>query len=335
MSSAGRVSHARPRIMISRCLGLDSCRYNGGTVSFDFVERLEELADLLDVCPEVELGLGVPRDPLRLVRPRDAEGLSLMQSETGRDLTDPMLELARKAVERSDPLDGFLLKSRSPSCGIMKQVKVYPSLGRVGPQGTAAGLFGGTATDLRPEVPHITEGRFRNHRLREAFLTATWTRAAFREAAGRCRSRGSSGPLMEFHAGCKMLLMSRSREAQRRMGSMLGSRGGGPLQPLLRDYGDELSGALSRPPRRPAAVDVLLHAMGYFKRDLQSTEKAFFLDTVEEYRSGRVPLSACTSVVLSWAVRFGEEYLLRQRFFEPYPPRLRVLSDSGKGRDLD
>ena len=335
MTAPDRVSHARPRIMISRCLGLDSCRYNGGTVSFDFVGRLEEFVELLDVCPEVELGLGVPRDPLRLVKAKDAKGLSLMQSETGNDLTDDMLELARKAVERSDPLDGILLKSRSPSCGIMKQVKVYPSLGKVGPQGAAAGLFGGTLTDLRPEVPNITEGRFRNHRLRESFLTAAWTRAAFRRAAERCNSRGSSGPLMDFHAGCKMLLMSRSREAQRRMGSLLGSRGGGPLQPLLRDYGAELAGALSRPPRRPAAVDVLLHALGYFKKGLQSSEKAFFLDTVEEYRSGRVPLSACTSVVLSWAVRFGEDYLLRQRFFEPYPPGLRVLSDSGKGRDLD
>jgi uncharacterized protein YbgA (DUF1722 family)/uncharacterized protein YbbK (DUF523 family) len=321
--------------MVSRCLGLDSCRYNGGTISFDYMGRLGRHAELLDVCPEVELGLGVPREPLRLVRPADSEKTSLLQSGTGRDLTGEMLSLARRAVERSDPLDGFLLKSRSPSCGVMKQVKVYPSLGKVGPQGTERGLFGGTVTDMRPGAPHITEGRFRNHRLREAFLTAAWTMAAYREAAERCRSRGSSGPLMDFHAGCKMLLMARSREAQRRMGALLGSRGGGPLEPLLGDYRDELSSAVSSPPRRPAAVDVLLHALGYFKRELQASEKAFFLDTVEEYRSGRAPLSACTSVVLSWAVRFGEEYLLGQRFFEPYPPDLRVLSDSGKGRDLD
>jgi len=328
-------AHTEPRIMVSRCLGLDSCRYNGGTISFPFIQRLGEHAQLVDVCPEVELGLGIPREPLRLVRPRDSDVTLLMQSGTGKDLTAEMLSLAEAAVKRSEPLDGFLLKSRSPSCGVMKQVKVYPSMEKVGSQGTERGLFGGAVTDMRPNLPNITEGRFRNYRLREAFLTAVWTMAAFRDAAQRCGSRESSGPLMDFHAGCKMLLMTRSRQAQRRLGAMLGSRGGGPLEPLLRDYGRGLASALSRPPRRPAAVDVLLHALGYFKKGLKTTEKAFFLDAVEEYRSGRAPLSSCTSVVLSWAVRFEVDYLLGQRFFEPYPPALRVLSDSGRGRDLD
>ncbi len=335
MASGGTVTHARPRIMISRCLGLDSCRYNGGTISFPFVHRLEKQAELVDVCPEMELGLGVPRDPLRLVKPRGAERALLLQSGTERDLTEAMLQLAGKAVERSEPLDGFLLKSRSPSCGIMKQVKVYPSLGKVGSQGTAPGLFGGFVTEMRPDTPHITEGRFRNHRLRAAFLTAAWTLAGFREAAKHCLERGSSGHLMDFHAECKMLLMAHSRQAQRRMGAMLGSRGGGRLEPLLDDYRSMLGRALQAPPRRTAAVDVLLHSLGYFKKRLESREKAFFLDTVEEYRSGRAPLSACTSVVLSWAVRFGEGYILQQRFFDPYPSSLRELSDSGKGRDLD
>ena len=334
-SPAESVRHFTPRIMVSRCLGLDSCRFNGGTISFPFIEVLGRWAEILDICPEMELGLGVPREPLRLVREAGEEELRLMQNATELDLTEGMLRLAEESVERSMPLDGFLLKSRSPSCGVMKQVKVYPSLEKVGSQGKARGLFGGTVTGLMPNLPALTEGRFRNHRLRETFLTAAFTLAALRQAADLCRSRKSSGPLMEFHAGCKMLLMAHSREAQRRMGSLLGSRGGGPLDPLLSQYRHMLASALQNPPRRTAAVDVLLHALGHFKRKLSSQEKAFFLDTVEEYRSARVPLSACTAIILSWAVRFDESYLLRQRFFEPYPSALRVLSDSGKGRDLD
>jgi uncharacterized protein YbbK (DUF523 family) len=114
----------RPRVVVSSCLGLDACRFDGSSASSRFVELLQPHVDLVPVCPELSLGLGAPRPPVRLVQ---LDGQTrLVQPTTGRDLTDTMQDFARSFLESLPPVDGFLLKSRSPSCGLPRRPSVAP-----------------------------------------------------------------------------------------------------------------------------------------------------------------------------------------------------------------
>ncbi|MDD4858406.1 MAG: DUF523 domain-containing protein, partial [Candidatus Krumholzibacteria bacterium] len=115
-------SLARPTVVVSKCLGFAACRYNGLGISSDFVKALMPDVDFVPVCAEVEIGLGVPREPIRVAS--GPNGLRLLQPSTGLDVTERMVRFARTFLESLSAVDGFILKSRSPSCGV-RDVKVF------------------------------------------------------------------------------------------------------------------------------------------------------------------------------------------------------------------
>jgi uncharacterized protein YbgA (DUF1722 family)/uncharacterized protein YbbK (DUF523 family) len=318
----------RPRILASRCLGFDHCRWNGEVVDSPFLKKLAEWADYVTVCPEVAIGLGVPRDPIRLTGTTGAP--RLVQPSTGRDLTKAMEDFAGSFLDGLGDVDGAVLKFRSPSCGI-SDVKVHPSPGSPASIGKRAGLFGGAVLERLSGTPVIHEGRLLNMAMREHFFTAVFTLAKFRAAAQACTDTGRAGPLVDFHASAKLLLMGMNMQEERRLGRITAGAGT-RIADSLAEYGEGLGRALSRPARSGPVTNVLLHAMGYFKDLLGPAEKALFLDCLEGYRSGRLPLSSCQSVLRAWNARFGVEWLSRQIFFEPFPPALAALEDSGRGR---
>src|SRR5687768_3485517 len=123
---------ARPRLVVSRCLDLDACRYNAAVIHTPLVRRLEAVVDLVPVCPEVEVGLGVPRAPIRLVRRGGAT--ALLQPTTGRDLSLEMAAFAERFLAGLPEVEGFLLKARSPSCGV-HGVKVFSDAATEAPEG--------------------------------------------------------------------------------------------------------------------------------------------------------------------------------------------------------
>ena len=100
-------------------------------------------------------------------------------------------------------------------------------------------------------------------------------------------------------------------------------------------YGDELAVALARPPRIPAHVNVLMHALGHFSERLSRAEKAHFLDMLAAFRERRLPLQALTSLLRSWAARFEVAYLQGQSYLEPYPEALiQIERPRRRGRDV-
>lgn len=317
----------RPRVVVSRCLGFAPCRYNGQTIPDEFVARLERHVTFVPVCPEVEIGLGVPRDPVRVVlqggEPR------LLQTATGLDLTERMREFARTFLTGVGEVDAFLLKGRSPSCGI-QDVKVYPPGEKVAPIGKGVGFFGGAVKERFPGWPIEEEGRLKNFRLREHFLARMFTLARFREA----KAKGKMGELVRFHADHKLLLMAYHQERLRLMGRLVANPEGRPPSDVWEAYEVHLRAALANPPRPSSSVNVLLHALGHVRKGLSAQEKAYFLDALAQYREGRVPMSVPVGILGAWIVRFGEPYLARQHFFAPYPADLILITDSGKGRDL-
>ncbi|MGQ9586280.1 MAG: YbgA family protein [Anaerolineae bacterium] len=318
----------RPCVVVSKCLGFAACRYNGQTIPDAFVASLEPYVGFVLVCPEVEIGLGVPRDPVRVVLV-DGER-RLLQPATGLDVTEQMWAFAQAFLGSLEAVDGFILKGRSPSCGI-QEVKVYPPGEKVAAVGKAEGFFGGAVKERFPGWPIEEEGRLRNFRLREHFLTRLFTLARFRQA----RAAGHMQDLVRFHTEHKFLLMAYHQAQLRQLGRIVANQAGLAVSEAMVQYEGGLRIALANPPRPGAVVNVLLHALGHFRQRLSAHEKAYFLDALAQYRAQRVPMSVPVGILGAWIARWDEPYLASQRFLAPYPPALMTLADSGKGRDLD
>lgn len=319
----------RPRLLASRCLEFDRCRWNGAVVESRLVGLLAERADFVTVCPEVSLGLGVPRPPIRLAG-HDSASARLVQPSTGRDLTEEMRDFSRRFIAGLGPVDGAILKFRSPSCGI-SDVRVHSPDGSRGPVGRRPGLFGEAVLEAFEGVPVVHEGRLLNLALREHFLTGIFTLARFRAAREEALATRRAGPLVAFHSSAKLLLLAASQKEERRLGRIVAGSGS-RLEEALEEYGIGLGRALARPAGRGPVVNVLLHAMGYFKDRLEPAEKGVFLDCLEGFRAGRLPLSACQAVLRAWNARFPDEWLAGQLFFRSFPPDLSGMEDSGRGR---
>ncbi len=317
----------RPQVVVSKCLEFEACRWNGLKISSGVVKLLKPHVDFIPVCPEVEIGLGVPRPPIRLVAGDD--GPRLLQSDTGFDRTAKMLSFAEKFLSELGKVDGFILKERSPSCGT-KNVKLYPGPGKV--QATSsknAGFFGGAILERFPGVPVEDEGRLLNFTIREHFLTALFTLTRFR----RAKSAGRMAALVGFQERHKLILMAYDQEQMRRLGRLTANRDKRDCREVAEDYEDILRASLGRPPKSGPVINVLTHAFGYFKKELLPAEKEFFLDSLERYRANRIPLGVPVALIRSWIVRFEQPYLKDQFFFNPYPEDLIEVSDSGKGRE--
>ena len=255
-------------------------------------------------------------------------GLRLVQPATGMDHSERKVAFCAQYLDGVGDVDGFLLKSRSPSCGI-KDTKVYGEGGQIPISGKAAGFFGAAVLQRYGHLAVEDESRLTNDTLREHFLTRLYTWADWRAV----RAGGQMGALVAFQARNKLLLMAYNQTRMRALGRLVANRDNRPMEAVLADYGVELAAALAAPPRRGASINVLMHAFGCFD-DLSAAEKAYLLDTLQRYRQERVPLSVPLGIILAWVVRFGQAYLAQQTFFEAYPEDLITVLDSGKGRDL-
>lgn len=311
-------------MVVSECLEFAACRYNAQTIRAPFIRLLGEWADLRPVCPEVEVGLGVPRDPIRLVSRN--QRMHLIQPSSGRDLSEAMQRFAAAFLATQDDADGFILKSRSPSCGI-KDTKVYTGPEAEQPGGRSAGLFGAAVLERFPQAAIEDEGRLTNFRLRHHFLVKLFILARFRAL----RTAGDPRRLIQFQAQHKLQLMALNQEAMRALGRVAARAGTAASTFLFQDYEASLARALARPARPGSVINVLQHAFGYFSGQLGHSEKTHFLELLEQFRQRQVTLAAPLALLQSWTHRFGQAYLAGQTFLDPYPQALMDLHDTGKG----
>ncbi len=315
----------KPVVVISRCIEFDRCRYNGDRISDPFVRRLKDFVDFQPVCPEVAIGLGVPRPPVRMVI--DQGKKMLYQPSTGRDVTAEMEQFINEYLGSLGAVDGFILKFGSPSCGL-KNVKVYVGIEKVTRTVKDSGYFGGSVQERFPGLAIEDEGRLKNFTIREHFLTKIFTLARFRGL-----QQGTMQQLVDFHTKNKLLLMAYHQSRMRKLGSIVANHEKLDRETVFARYEEILREALERVPPFTANINVLLHAFGGFKDVLSKEEKKFFLDSIEEYRDERIPLSTLLYILKTWSLRFENSYLMEQHFMEPYPRELIDITDSGKGRD--
>lgn len=323
--SAAQNRFPKPRVFISRCIEFDACRWNGAMIGCDFVRALKPFIEPVTRCPEAEIGLGVPRNPVRIVRHQGR--LELYQIASGKFYTDSMLAYCSAQIPELGELDGAIFKEKSPSCG-EREVKIYTSADPLAAQnGKGRGFWADALISAYPDIPEENEGRLNNFTIREHFYTAIFTRSAFRET----KNLGTMKALVEFHSRNKLLFMAYNQAVMRDLGRLVANHEGRPIPDLFALYQSQLPRIFQKIPRRGSMVNVLLHAFGYFSDQLEGRERAHFLELMESYQSGRLPLSACQSILQSWIERFDQAYLRSQSFFQPYPPELIDITDSGKG----
>jgi uncharacterized protein YbgA (DUF1722 family)/uncharacterized protein YbbK (DUF523 family) len=308
-----------PRIVISKCIEFEDVRWDGGRIASAFVRQLTPYIDPILVCPEVEIGLGVPRDPVRLVS--SAGTMRLLQPRTEEDLTVKMTHFIQTFFDSLPAVDGFILKNRSPTSAI-RDAKIYLNTEKnASPLRRGPGIFGAAVLNTFPHLAIEDDGRLRNPRIKEHFLTKIYTLASFRAA----KTATASQALLKFHTENKLLLKAYSQKNLRNLGRLVATRDEQPDEAVVREYAAGLFAALRRPPRCGADVNVMMTAMGYFSQRLSSDEKKHFLALLEKYRNGTLPKSVVLGVLRSWILRFQSGYLGKQTYFEPYPEPLQDI----------
>ncbi|OJV63795.1 MAG: hypothetical protein BGO41_00380 [Clostridiales bacterium 38-18] len=317
----------RPNIVISKCIEHGHCRYDGSQINDSNVKQLMAFVNFIPLCPEMAIGLPSPRQSLRMVEKDQVE--KLVFSLSGEEVTHQMKAYALDQVQRINQMDvdGFLLKSKSPSCGI-KDVKVYQSHGKVPklPKKTK-GIFGSIILEQFESLAVEDEGRLLNYNIREQFYTRIFTHARYREVI----KENNHKSLVAFHSNHKYLLMAYNQNQLTIMGRIVANHEHLELKEVLVKYGEALDKALKTPVSSSRNINVILHIFGYFSKHLNTKEKAYFLDTLEHYRNKQLPLSSVMSILSSWVARFEMDYLENQVIFAPFPEALINVTDSGKG----
>ncbi|MBS7632655.1 DUF1722 domain-containing protein [Candidatus Bathyarchaeota archaeon] len=308
----------KPNVVISKCITFENVRWNAQIIASDFVEKLKPFVNFIPVYPEVQIGLSVPRDPLRIVLVNGVK--RLIQPATGLDFTEKTQNFAESFLSSLREVDGFILKSGSPSSGF-KNVKIYPNIGKSASIARGRGFFGGAVVEKFPNLAIEDEKRLLNLRIREHFLTKLYTHASFRMV----KKSSSIRELIRFHSENKLLLTAYNQKELRILGRVVANQEDASFNQLIELYQTHLFGAFERSPSIGANINVMMKAMGCFSKELSKEEKRFFLELLERYKATNVPLSACLSVLKAWVIRFEQEYLMQQTFFEPFPGELMKL----------
>jgi uncharacterized protein YbgA (DUF1722 family)/uncharacterized protein YbbK (DUF523 family) len=305
------------RIGISSCLLGEEVRWDGGHKRDRFLtDVLAPYVEWVPLCPEVEVGMGTPREPVRLVR--RGEEILMLGTKSGRDWTAPMRAWSEQRARQLSRLDlcGYVLKKDSPSCG-MERVKVRSEKGM--PKKEGQGFFAEALMRYQPVLPVEEEGRLHDAMLRENFVERIF---AYRRLRSFFEQRWSVGGLVAFHTAHKLQLLAHSPQAYRSLGRLVASAKGITRGDLQAEYQREFMGALSRRATRRRHVNVMQHCIGHFRKRLEDDARAELAGLIEDYRDELLPLVVPITMIGHYVRRLRVEYLAGQVYLEPHPKEL-------------
>jgi uncharacterized protein YbgA (DUF1722 family)/uncharacterized protein YbbK (DUF523 family) len=309
------------KLGISSCLLGEKVRFDGGHKWDRFItETLGKFMEFVPVCPEVECGLGIPREAMHLVS--SPGGPRLVTIRTQMDYTERLRAWALNRVvelERED-LCGFIFKSGSPSSG-MERVKIYYGKGE--PAKTGVGLFARAFMQHFPLLPVEDEGRLHDPALRENFLERLFTLKRWRETLALGAKRGL---LVDFHTRHKLLIMSHSPKHYGLLGKLVAQIKEIPLPEIYERYQTLLMEGLRLKSTIKKNANVLLHVMGYFKKNLSPAEKEELLEIVNNYRQGYIPLIVPVTLLNHYVRKYDQPYLKSQYYLDPHPLELKLCN---------
>lgn len=308
------------RIGISSCLLGKKVRYDGQH-KYDayIVETLGRFMDFVPVCPEVECGLTIPREAMRLTG--DSHNPRLVTIKTGIDYTEKMKEWG--SIKLNDlaghDLCGFIFKSKSPSSG-MERVKIYTSAGGT-PSKNGTGIFAGMFMERFPRIPVEEEGRLYNPAIRENFIERIFVYNRWLEML---KNSNSVNGLIQFHTRHKLILMAHSPVHYRAGGRITAAASMKNLKAAQDQYLENLMSGLKMAATVKKNFNVLQHILGYFKKKLLPREKSELLDIMENYKNSYIPLIVPVTLLNHYISRFEQQYLKEQYYLNPHPLELKL-----------
>lgn len=307
---------SRIRLGISSCLLGEKVRFDGNHKHDSFLTgTLGQFFEWVPVCPEVAIGLGVPRPPIRLVGSA-ASPRAVGVKDASIDVTDKLAAYGRRQAHALENLSGYIFKSKSPSCG-MERVRVYQAHGA--PAANGRGIYADAFLSAQPWLPAEEEGRLSNPRLRENFIERVFVYRRWQELA----TRGlSASRLVEFHTDHKLALMAHDVAAYQTLGRRVAQAGRRHLKEFGQEYIRRLMDALQRLATPARHANVMMHLMGYLKKQLDAEDKSELIEMIHAYRRGETPFAAPLTLLRHYFRRFPDPYILRQTYLHPDPREL-------------
>lgn len=309
----------KPKLIISKCLNSEKCRYDGQGYDDKVIALLKDYIDIETVCPEKGIGLSTPREPIRIEKHGDIN--KIVQLKSNMDYTAQMTEFAEEFLSGINDVDGFILKSRSPSCGI-KNVKIYPEGQKCCIAKNGSGLFAEKVKERCASIPLEDEGRLKNYEIRDEFLTKIFT----------INDLKCEDSIKDFHNKNILLLNSYDSSAEKKLSSIIDKDN------LSADdieiYKNKVYEILTHKRSRNSKVNICRTVFERYKKQLKEKEIAFFERLLHLYNENKIPFGSIVVALQIYAVRFDDTDLLNQTFFHPYPENLVSTTDSGKGRNL-
>ena len=303
-------------IGISSCLLGEEVRYDGGHKRNIYITgTLSQYFDFKPICPEMAIGLGVPRPTIRLVDKGTGIRVVGVKDEL-LHVTDKLQNFSKNAVAKLPSISGYILIKDSPSCG-MERVRVYNA--NEMPEKRGRGIFADTLINSMPNLPVEEEGRLMDPVLRENFLERVFIYYRWQQLI---KNGLTSNKLIEFHTRHKFNLLAHDETVYRKLGRMVAELDKENLQAIANNYIDLLMEGLKKPATRKRHTNVLMHIMGFFKNELAGDDKQEMLDLLDAYRSGRLPLIVPITMMKHHLRRFPHPYMEKQYYLSPYPEEL-------------
>ncbi len=304
------------QIGISSCLLGEEVRYDGGHKRNVYITgTLSRYFDFKAICPEMAVGLGVPRPTIRLVD--TGAGIRVVGvKDASLDVTDKLQDFSLDAMSGLRNISGYILKKDSPSCG-MERVRVYNASDM--PEKRGRGIFADTLMKALPYLPVEEEGRLMDPVLRENFIERVFIYYRWQQLI---KDGLSAQKLIEFHTRHKFNLLAHDEVVYRQLGRMVAELNEENLQALANNYLDLLMSGLKKPATRKRHTNVLMHIMGFFKNQLNSDDKQEMLDLLDAYRLGQVPLIVPVTMLKHHLRRNPHPYIEQQYYMSPYPEEL-------------
>jgi uncharacterized protein YbgA (DUF1722 family)/uncharacterized protein YbbK (DUF523 family) len=302
-------SWGRPRVGVSSCLLGEEVRFNGGHKRYRFLtDDLDRYVDWVPYCPEMEIGLGTPREAIRLT-----VGGRLVNVGGTADHTAAMAALPLPA-----DLDGYVFKAKSPSCGI-RAIPQYRDNGQRdnGRAADGRGLYASRVLSAFPLLAAEDEGRLNDPGLREAFVERIFAVARLRSLFG---GPWSAGDLVAFHARHKLQMLAHDPARYRSAGRVVAAAGTAPREPTIAVYRDLFLAAMASPATRGRNGNALQHAYSRIGRDLDRPRRHDLVARIDAYRRGEEPLSVPIALLAHYAL--GLPWLAEQTYLRPFPPDL-------------
>lgn len=304
------------KVGISACLLGDQVRFDGGHKKSDFcANELQRHVEFVKLCPEVGIGMPVPRPTIRLEQ--HAHGVRAVVPKTGDDVTDRLSNFADKAQPHLKQLSGYVLCAKSPSCG-MERVKLYdPDTGYARKE--AEGIFVKRLRELHPALPLEEDGRLNDAPLRENFVMRVFVYHAWQQLPQPLRK----ADLLNFQTELKLLLLAHNQAEYRRLGRLVADQQDIDAD-FAKQYIEAIMAALGKPATRANHTNVLQHIQGYFGQHLNKDQKAELSTLIMDYHDGIQPLLVPLTLLRHYLREYPNDYLQGQRYLNPYPADLKL-----------